>query len=296
MNIVVHANDARTVVPLPARPSALALTETLRRSDVPDPGSVTCVEFTADVSPVQAAVGYIAVSAGSHPPVRVGDRTADLHDLSVMMANVDLPKAAPAGTVRVCAEPTGNDGDVCLTGENPSAAMSAIRYADTVIVVAPADPLLCIATVVSVAALRRGRTRRFPIIIDGDVRTDLRAVLTGRKSATRSRQRTNEELAVVDATPRTERDSTLIAANAIPVDVACRVAGLQAAERPDMWQCWEPKHRNQPARVTRHAGNTARCPACHPAGLTPVHLVAVVLGVAPDEAAALLLQKSTDPQ
>jgi hypothetical protein len=153
---------------------------------------------------------------------------------------------------------------------------------------------------VAVASLRwRNKADRFPLLYTGVVSQDVSEMeaaaidldLLRRTGAeTRRSRRIDDRGAVVDPTPSTTRQQTLLAAAQTPLEATLLALGSHQDTETDFWRCPRPeRHRNGDAnpssRITEHG---FRCFRCDTEQVDALRLVMDTKGLSPDDAAVWL--------
>lgn len=210
-----------------------------------------------------------------------------------------LPEHIQVGLVAHPELPT-----VLMAGKPSPGDISLVRYARRARF-APIgdDPVAAISLLLVVAGIRaRGELDRMPLLCRGDesapaadtpgepVGLDLEAL---RREGTELRRslRSDDRNATVDHLDLSERQRTLLAAAALPIEETLARLGSTADLDTGLWHCPRPdRHTHGDATASmRVVKAKAKCPRCDPERMDALRLVMDVKSCSADEAADWLL-------
>lgn len=183
---------------------------------------------------------------------------------------------------------------------------STIRHARRVRFAPASEAAAAITQFLVLAGIRaRGTTDRFPYLVDGSEAAppaDSPLAVTGNCLDTlradalglRRRHRSGDRRAMVERPPAAERRDTLTRAAEVPIEDALRLLGGRQNPDTGLWHCPRPdRHNNGDANASMRAvKGLVRCYRCDGERVDSLRLAMDVLGLAPDDAAAWLIEAS----
>lgn len=254
------------------------------------------VDTNVDQAVLAAAYTFVAALAGRWLSIVVDGAAFDVVALSESV--LSRPRSRPSNTDKLLSVGFISDDidHVVLGGTDipaMNAAMNRIQYAKEVQIAPAPSPVALVATLVTVADLRRRPGLERPGTFVGDTVVELSEF---RQLATPLRGSSKPQSELAPALPLTARQERLIAADKLSMEEVLDLLGARRGpEHKQVWHCSRPNRHTNGDRVPsmRIKEGQVRCMRCDGEPLGPVRLTADTLAITVDEAADYLLEHLT---